>query len=201
MRRGCIRRHDVEIYGSVSNGKQLSGKIAGYIVKYVTDRYGIKVRLFDGHKPILNLTLEPRKFMNINVYAVSSMYVHPEYQGNGIGLALYKNLILKRKLTIISTGSHSIGARKTWLRASQDMNINAYGFNSSSAWKAGPNKKKTELTGLNGMQIYGRSSGLMLTLKGGNTDKIMTKLSRKRKKKSTIDIFGNSKFYELEFYD
>lgn len=52
--------------------------------------------------------------------------VLPQWQGQGIGLAVYRELILQKQWNLYATGSHSRGGEKLWQRLSQTPGIAVY---------------------------------------------------------------------------
>ena len=72
-------------------------------------------------------THQSRKFFwPVDGFDVIFSKVIPDYQGQGIGLAVYRELILQLKWNLYATGSHSRGGEKLWQRLSQTPGIVVY---------------------------------------------------------------------------
>ena len=65
-------------------------------------------------------------FWPVDGFDVIFSKVIPNYQGQGIGLAVYRELILQLKWNLYATGSHSPGGEKLWQRLSQTSGIVVY---------------------------------------------------------------------------
>jgi len=52
--------------------------------------------------------------------------INPEYQGKGIGLSLYENIILKMNYTLVSDETHSIGGERVWSKLARNRKIRVY---------------------------------------------------------------------------
>jgi hypothetical protein len=179
--------------------------IGDYDVRYKKARVkggiSIRVSVWNGNKGVAELWLDPFDFRGLRVYQVSWAGLDPKYKGQGIGYQLYKGLISIIGLDIIQTTSHSIGARKTWLRLANDPKIVAYGFDWAKeiVFKVQPNKNKTELkSARGGIMLYdNNTTGLVLVKRNSKDDKFLAGLEAaslyKRDQKGP-DVFGIKKF-------
>jgi len=153
---------------------------------------------------VMELTLMPRRWENINAYAVYSAYVALKYQGQGVGFALYKGLIELYDLSLLSVGEHSIGARKLWMYLGQDPKIRAYGFHpeKQKAWKVAPDNKKKQLKTIGkNPPVYGNDNGhgIILVKKNGVHDKKLQEFLKRKKNKPKGDVLGTTQFYDIGY--
>lgn len=193
-------------YGPLSKrgyGKVLPMTVHGYEIRYRKPEYSdyIELGVWDGNKGAATMRISPVMYQGIKAYQVGWVGLNPKYQGQQLGYELYKGLITLMGINLTSTGSHSEGARKLWLRLSQDPKISAYGFDLGRdiVSKVKPDRSGTELRSTKkGVQVYSdddgpESVGLILVKRGSTDDaKLDSMLRSKRKKK--LDVFGTTRY-------
>ena len=171
------------VYNKENYDKPLPIKINDYDIRYGKDHWATyNVTAWDGDKLVMVLAMNPIAFYSIKGYAIDSANVEPDYQGKGLGYQLYKKLVTELDLVLISKDSHSVGARKTWVKLSQDPNLSIYGFNlvKSYIFKVKPNKDKTELTGKL-EDLYDKDgTGVIMVRKNSYNDKRLTNMLKVR---------------------
>jgi len=163
--------------------KELPFKIEGFELRYIKNNWGeTTVSAWDGDTEVMEITLEPIAYQSIRCHSIIKAVVNPQYQGKGLGLSLYKGLIINLDMPIISNDSHSPGARKMWVRLNQDPAVDVYGFDLSSnrVFAVGPDESGTELSASSkDVELYGQpSTGVIATRKNGQADTIMKSLLR-----------------------
>lgn len=169
---------------------------SGYDVYYSPGEFS-KVRVFDGKTLVarvgFSLLDSPDTGDRLNNIQQAGMAeVKKAYQGQNLGLELYRNLIVKENW-IISGFDHSTGARKLWTRLSTQPEITVYAYNPDWDWDVAwhiPTIKGNELS-LQGKNIYDSDQWHLIAVhKNGAADQIITKdnptLLKKLKKKSQI---------------
>lgn len=164
----------------------------------------IHIGVFDGNKGVAEMWLDPHQFHGLRVYQVAWAGLDPAYSGQGIGYQLYLGLISILGINIAQTTSHSIGARKTWLRLAKDPKIVAYGFDQDRGiiFHVEPNKAKTELkSAKKGIMLYDNSdTGMVLVKRNSKDDKYLAGLvaaTLHKRGYSEPDIFGVKKFKDI----
>jgi GNAT superfamily N-acetyltransferase len=78
--------------------------------------------------PVAFMSYENAKLYNLpfKCIEINQSSVDKDFQGMGIGYALYKGLIKYANLNLVALGSHSKGAQKLWARMNQDKDIKVY---------------------------------------------------------------------------
>jgi hypothetical protein len=74
----------------------------------------------------LNAYQLPKFFQPVEGFDVNFTKVMPSHQGQGLGLAVYREFILQLQWNLYATGSHSLGGEKLWRRLSQTPGITVY---------------------------------------------------------------------------
>jgi len=158
---------------------------------------GIMVGVFDGETGVANMFISPSDYQGIKCYHVEYTFLNPKYQGQAIGYELYRGVIVLMGIPLITVGSQSPGARKTWLRLAQDPQITAYGLDIDRdiVFNLQANKNQTELKSSGKkIQVYDNySTGIILVIKNGPYARKLEKLRRE-----TQDRVG---YYDPLFYD
>lgn len=199
-----ITRNDVNLSWRFSkHWKKLPFRISKYHV-YVDSRNKkhriVYIYDHDNRQQVCKLTLHPVIFNGILAYSVDSAYVSPMYQGNKIAFNLYKNLLVKYNINLLTVGSHSPGAKKLWNDLADDKLISAYGIKAdgTKVWRcqADNNKKRIKSRGNNPSVYNGREGiGIFLTKANSKSANCLEKLIRYKSK--TIDILKTKNY---EFY-
>ena len=164
----------------------------------------IHIGVFDEQKGIAEMWLDPYQFNGIRVYQVTWAGLDPKYSGQGIGYQLYLGLITILGINIVQTTSHSVGARKTWLRLVKEPKIVAFGFDQENGilFHVEPNKAKTELkSAKRGIKLYDNNdTGMVLVKKNSRDAKYLEGLvaaTLHKRGYSEPDIFGVKKFNDI----
>ncbi len=167
---------------------------------FAINYYGeINVSAYDGSKKIAKLILDAYRFKDfsaINTYSIQGAGVLPAYQGRGIGQALYEGLVKLCNINLCSFDSHSAGARKLWMRSSQDPKIMVWAVDINDQLRGTkPSLKKQELIYDNDKPLYGHSHGLIMTKRNGRDDKYLQTIfveqqKARKSKQPKKDIFG-----------
>lgn len=184
--------------------KILPMTVHGYEIRYKNTGGQIELSVWDGKIGAANLSITPSMFHGMKVYSVDYVGLNPKYQGQQLGYELYKGLVVLMGINLTSIGSHSVGARKLWLRLSQDPKISAYGFNlyTKEIFNVQPNKGETELKSTKrGIKLYSdyeSEMGLVLTRRGSKDDKKLDKMLKEPAAKNKPDVFGVTKFRPLD---
>ena len=118
-------------------------------------------------------------FFPVTGIVVMQSVVDTEYQGKGIGIKLYQQLILKNHWNIYSDVSHSIGARKLWVKLNADPNISVFAINQTSHKVAIVTPRAKELS-VKDWNIYNDDSIILLAVAtNSSSDTILKKLAEK----------------------
>jgi hypothetical protein len=154
-------------------GKKLPIVIDNYGVYYKKYSRNLIVTVFDQNTKIAYLELKPSRFLfGLNFYHVETARVRNEYQGRGIGEALYTGLITLCDVNLYSAGSHSPGARKMWMRLSENSKISTWAIDyHHCVHKTISNNRKQELYLDKNKPAYGKVQALALTKKNSIVDK------------------------------
>lgn len=199
-----ITKSDAKLnYKFSKKWNKLPFSIGDYPV-YVDSRHS-RVRFIYIYDPVAKkivceLDLHPVLFDGIASYSVDSAYVDPEYQGNKIAFNLYRNLITKYKINLLTVGYHSPGAKKLWNDLAGDKAVSAYGIKAdgTKVWHCRPDYKKRRLKSLGkNPNVYnGREGiGIFLTKSNSQSSRHMEKLIRR--KPPIVDILKTKSY---EFY-
>lgn len=201
--RNVIKKHEAKLWGYKKSDytKELPISIGGFDVLSKShsqqDIHGIMIGVFDGDTGVANMFLSPSDYQGIKCYHVEYTYLNPQYQGQAIGYELYRGVIVLMGIPLITVGSQSPGARKTWLRLAQDPQISAYGLDIDRdiIFNLQANKSQTELKSLGKrIQVYDNDSiGIILVIKNGPYARKLDRLRRE-----TQDRVG---FWDPIFYD
>jgi len=215
------READQNIYKGKFTAKMLAKwkRIPLYIDEYTVyisnkqEHLDIMIFNEDKEEMIGDLVVKPSKWQSIKSYSVETMFIRSEYQGQGIGYALYEGLINLYDITLITVGEHSKGARILWSSLAASKKIQAYGFGTeygygkkseeytNTIWPVGIDLKRKELKNIDSKypKLYGDdAAGLILTKKNGTNDKkLQAFIDKKSKKKEKLDVFKTEKFYPL----
>lgn len=208
MYKSSTGKDDISVDGSYREGKKLPFTVGeNYTVRVLQnsprDNTGyITIRVFDNKIPVLNLNLSGAIWNGYKFYSINSAYVALNYQGNGICKELYTTLIKTYGMSLLTLGSHSEGASKTWLRVSRHPLINAYGFSAKTdkVWALTSNRKKTELVSKDpNNKMYGiPHAGIILTKKSSIHDIVLNYVCMgKRKRLLTEDFLYNDVFNQI----
>lgn len=187
-----------------SNYKDTGIVIDDLDVLYKKQKFGngLFMGVWDGTNLIGEMEIDPVTYQGVKAYSVHHAVIDKEYQGQGIGWALYQGLISILGINLLSNGSHSVGARKMWLKLAQDPKIRAYGFDQKTdqLFIVKPNKQKSELVSAKkGTKLYDNyGSGLILVKRNGPSDKRLERLLKQSTIKQPKDPFGTEKFSPLE---
>jgi len=199
-----IRKSDIKLSWRFNkNWNKLPFRVSNYPV-YVDSKnkkYRI-VYIYDhaNRKQVCKLTLHPVTFNGILSYSVDSAYVDPDYQGKKIAFNLYKNLLIKYNINLLTVGSHSPGAKKLWNDLANDKLISAYGIKAdgTKVWrcKSDNSKKRIRSIGKNPNVYTGcEGVGIFLTKTNSISESCLETLIRHKPK--TIDILKTKSY---EFY-
>jgi hypothetical protein len=161
--------------------KKLPIKFYDYEVLYGKDKWSSYViTVWDGDIEVISLALEQLSFYSIRGFDIESITVAPAYQGKALGYQLYKKLVTDMDLALFSYGSHSVGARKLWVKLSKDPEVSVFGFDivDKKVFKVSSNRENTELTS-KFVNLYGKSgAGVILVRKSSMNDKRLTNMSK-----------------------
>jgi hypothetical protein len=179
--------------------------LSDYDVRFQRKRDGdINVTVWDGRKGVADMWLEPRKFAGLQVYQVKWVGNDVKYKGQGVGYQLYIGLISILGLNIVQTTSHSVGARRMWLKLAQEPKIQAYGFDAPNGvvFHVTSNKTQTELQSTKrGIKLYNNdNTGMILVKTNSKADKLFTALqhvSEIKQKGKEPNVFGVKDFKPL----
>lgn len=159
--------------------------VQGYEIRYRKPEFSdhIELGVWDGDRGVAIMRISPASYHGIKAHSVGYIGLNPHYQGKRLGFELYKAMITQLEMTLLSSGSHSPGARKLWLRLSQDPEISAYGFRGDAVFKVRPNRDATELTStVSHISVYSNieddQTGLILVKKGSSDDAKLDQLTQ-----------------------
>ena len=119
--------------------KPLPGS-SGY--KYHVDRKGsdrIEITLYDQGEIIAELDLEELG-APIPLWRVETVVATPEYQGRGLGMALYGIALSVLKLTLVAGETQTVHGARQWLKLSQIPGVEVMGMKTAPKkdFKPGP---------------------------------------------------------------
>jgi hypothetical protein len=146
-------------------------QVQGYDVYIRLNQGYWYVDLCDGEEIISKIILwhgiDPKLYQPVPGIEVMSSTVKRGYQGRGIGIDAYKSLVLKKHITLYSAGSHSLGARKLWVRLSQDRDIMVYATRKRGRQVALPIANGNELA-VPGWRLYGSEGTALMAVAAGS---------------------------------
>lgn len=188
--------------------KELPITIGNFDVRYFYYRKrknrDINVTVWDGDIGVVDMWLQPTVFAGLPVYQVTWVGTNPKYKGQGIGYQLYMGLIRIIGLSIVQTTSHSVGARKMWLKLAREPKIKAYGFDAPNGivFDVAPNAKQTELRSTKrAIKLYNNdNTGMILVKANSKADKLfaaLQKASAIKLKDEGPNVFGLKTFKPL----
>ena len=164
--------------------KTLPFKLEGFDLLYLKYANGETIiTAWDKDLIVLELSLEPIVCFKIRAYSVEYANVHIDYQGKGLGLALYKALLNNLDFTLVSIDSHSVGARKLWVKLNQDQNINVYGFDlqTKMVFQVESNGSNSELIAKTfGISLYDSLNTGLMAMRTNNQDNEIMKVCLKQ---------------------
>lgn len=212
IQRNEIDKNDVEHRLPAARSKYpkvLPMTVHGYEIRYYRQSDGdIDLSVWDGPKGVAKLSISPVRYEDIKAYKVWSVALHTAYQGQQLGYELYKGLVTLMGINLVSVGSHSIGARKLWMRLSRDPKISAYGLDVGNrvVFKVRPDHKRNELKSATpGVKVYSdfdeEPVGLIIVKRGSLDDAKLADLlgrSSRAMKKSKPDVFGNKQHSPID---
>lgn len=172
--------------------KILPFTVGDYSVRCKIDKDRVDVAVWDSAIPVAKLTLSGSTWMGMKFHKVESATVKYEYQGKGIGKELYLGLICFSDITLVSSGSHSKGARKLWLRLAEDPKIVAYGIDLENYVTFGVkgNARGTELHSVYKKKLYSNhDTAIVITKAKSEYNDLLTSLLSFKTLKSK-DVFG-----------
>ena len=113
---------------------------SGY--KYHVDRKGsdrIEITLYDQGEIIAELDLEELG-APIPLWRVETVVATPEYQGRGLGMALYGIALSVLKLTLVAGETQTVHGARQWLKLSQIPGVEVMGMKTAPKkdFKPGP---------------------------------------------------------------
>lgn len=149
---------------------------------------------------ICRLELHPVLWDGVACYNVDCVYVDPAYQGKKIALNLYRSLITKYKINLLTVGYHSPGAKKLWNDLATFDNISAYGIRADgkSVWRCQSDNKRRKLRSLGkNPSVYSNKEGIgiLLTKTNSVADNYLAK--RVKRKSKAVDVLESPGY---EFY-
>jgi len=208
IERNTLKKKDVVLIKDTKPKDRLPFKINGYDVCFKQSIYNTLVTVWNDNEIIAKISMKKTPY---GFYKVFSAGVKPFYQGNRIGENLYRNLITKADISLISSDSHSPGARKLWLRLARDPEISAWGFDKTQHYEGRSgfieifpvtkSKESEELTGVD-REVYTsepdveeRFPSIVLTKRNGPVDRKLTELSTKKIRDFNVsekDVFSRA---------
>jgi hypothetical protein len=140
------------------------------------------VDLYDGEEIIAKINLwqepDPELYQPVPGLEVLQSEVKRWYQGRGLGIEIYKSLILNNHVNLYSAGSHSVGARKLWVKLSNDSNLMVYATRKKLQQVALPQQVGDELA-VKGWRLYGsEGTALVAVAAGSSAHHMLSKLVR-----------------------
>ena len=135
-----LRRNDIDRDYAMVTSKRPARKPdfawkvgSGFDVYYTKGTYPL-LRVFDGKSIVARVDFKVGNNA-FRVHTVDQAQVKSTYQGKGIGLELYRNLIIKENW-VLAGYDHSPGARKLWVRLSMDPEVVMYVYDDKFEWES-----------------------------------------------------------------
>jgi len=207
LERSYMGKHDPQATdfrntGSKKSRDSLGIKVNGFELRYRTVFNEIEVSLWDHEMMAAKILFKAQHFRNIRAYTVMIAGVGKRYQGRGLMMETYKILVSKLGLCIAARDSHSTGARKQWMRLSQDPTMSVYGLSidDNRVYAVRPNDAQTELQAVDPeIDLYDNSfSGLIMAKKNSKDDKALARMAKDHEGGADIFGVGHNRVYPMD---